>query len=328
MCGGSYGLSDTLKYHEFQFDSDQAINSFAENVYTSDWPLFYLGKPLNNIAGLKVLEVQIPFSYYVFNHLNNTFILNESDGGGNRIVTIPPGNYSSSTILTTLAAALNAASANSHTYTVTYDNATQKLTITSNAGGTNTFTFTFGNDIQDPGWTNPRIWLGFSGGSVTSSTSQSLTAPFVVQLTGPNYVYVNSVTLGAMIKLFLPANYSTGALLAADGPQCARIPITSQPSGVTFWQDPGFFYFIKKQIFVKKFLDPQKWFDVENWSNMAQVDFYLTLGDNPAVLELNGNEFAIKLGVLTNEASHNDFVGGGRSNDRVQLRTGPVSMRF
>lgn len=310
--GTNWGLNDSLQYTEFEFDSDQAQQSLNPQIFTSDWPLFLLGKPLSNIAALKILEAQIPFSYYVFNHYNNTFLLTESDGGGPRTVTIPVGNYTSATIIPVLVSALNAASANGHTYAVTYNAATQKLEIFSNAGGTNTFTLTFGTDKFDPGWTNPRIWLGFGGGANTSDTTQALPAPYVIQLTGPNYVYINSVVLGAMVKLFLPANYQQGALLAADGPQCAKVPITSQPTGVTFWQDP----------------DPQKYFDMENWTSMAQVDFFLTLGDNPQVVELNGNSFAIKLGILTNSSSHNDFLGGGKQNNRVITRTAPVGYPF
>lgn len=310
--GTNFGLNDSLKYTEFEFDSDQAISAKDASYYTSDWPLFYLGKPLANIAAMKILEVQVPFSYYVFNDNNNTFTLTESDGGGARTVTIPVGNYDSSIITTILGAALTTASANSHTYTVVYGSTTQLLQITSNAGGSRTFTLTFGANTNDFGWTNPRIWLGFAGGANTSNTSQVLTAPYVIQLTGPNYVYVNSVVLGAMIKLFLPANYQSGGLLAADGPQCARIPITSQPCGVTFWQDP----------------DPQKYFDMENWTSLAQIDFYLTLGDNPEPLSLNGNSFALKLGILTNESNHNDYLGGGKQNKRVMLRTGNTLSPF
>lgn len=232
----SYGISDSLKYTEFEFDSLQTIQSFNTHHYTTDWPLFLLGKPLTNIAALKIVEAQIPFSYYVFyaatadsNSSNNTFTLTESDGGGATTVTIPAGNYTSTTILTALASALNAASANSHTYTVTYSSTTQLLTITSNAGGANTFTLTFGTSVNDPGWNNPRLWLGFSGGANISTTGQVLVAPSVIQLTGPNYIYINSVTLGAMIKLYLPANYNTGGQLSADGPQAAKIAITSQP---------------------------------------------------------------------------------------------------
>ncbi len=109
------------------------------------------------------------------------------------------------------------------------------------------------------------------------------------------------------MKLFLPANYVTGGQLAADGPQMAKTPITSQPGGITFWQDP----------------DPQKWFDLENWASMQNVDFFISLGDNPEPVAFNGNQFSIKLGILTNVTMHSEFVGGSAANGRVYSRVGP-----
>lgn len=308
VIGTNFGLNDSLAYTEFQFDSFQALYSMNSAAFsTDDWPVFLLGKPLNNVAAVKVLEVQIPFSYYVINSKSNTFLLTESDGGGATTVTLPVGNYTSTTIVTALGAALTSASANTHTYTVTYSGLTQKLTVSSNSGGVTTFTLTFGTDVNDEGWTNPREWLGFNA-YTNSSTLQTLIAPKVLQITGPNYAYVNSVAMGAMIKLFLPASYSTGGLLAADGPQISKIPITSQPGGITFWQDP----------------DPQKWFDLGDWSSMQQVDMYVTLGDNPEPVTFNGGTFSVKMGILTNANQRKEFLGGGMQNDRVQARIGGV----
>lgn len=315
--GTNFGLNDSLKYTEFEFDSNSTAQSLNNQYYTTDWPLFLMGKPLNNIAAIKLLEAQIPFSYYVFNRFNNTFRLTESTGGGTVTVTIPVGNYNSATIVGTLATALTSVSPNGRIYTVSYNQASQLLTVSSNAGLTRTFTLTFGTNLYDPGWTNPRLWLGFSGGDNVSNTSQVLVAPSVIQLTGYNYVYVNSISLGAMVKLYVPANFggeygNSGGQLGADGAQMSKVPITSQPGGVTYWQDPA----------------PLMWFDLENWTSMSQVDFYLTLGDNPQVVEFNGNSFSLKLGILTNESSHNDYLGGGKGNQRVQTRQAPRGFEF
>jgi len=145
-------------------------------------------------------------------------------------------------------------------------------------GGAGTFSLTFGSNLYDPGWNNPRLWLGFSGG-INTSVGGTLNAPSVIQLTGPNYMLINSIALGATVKLYLPANYESGGLLAADGPPCCKVPITVQPGGIIYWQDP----------------DPTKYFDLENQMNLAHVDFYCSLGDNPAVVDFNGNSFSLKL---------------------------------
>lgn len=317
VTGTNYGLNDSLKYTEFEFDSLVAEQSLDSAYATTDWPMFLLGKPLSNIAAMKVIEVQIPFSYYVFNSINNTFTLTESDGGGPATVTIPVGNYDTVSILTALATALNSASVNSHTYTVTYSAITQKLTFTSNAGTTKTFTLTFGS-AGNVGNTNPRLWLGFVAGAITSTTSQVLVAPNVVALTGPNYLYLCSRSMGPMVKLYLPQYAQNGIYGAgADGPQIAKVPITSQPNGVTFWQDPA----------------PLYWFDLENLTNLAYLDLYVIAGTaNQAFPTLfNGNSFSCKIGFLTNESVHNDYLGGGKQNDRVTSRTwstGGGAMQF
>jgi hypothetical protein len=325
MSGTNFGLNDSLEYTEFEFDSFDTDVAYNQNYFTTDWPLFQLGKPLTNVAAVKVLEAQIPFTYYLFNSNNNTFILDEWVTGGTvdgtATVTIPPGNYTSTTILTILGTLLSAASTtigNMFTYTVTYNAAQMTLTIKNNdTTSGDYFTLTFGSGLSDNGSTNPRLYLGFSGG-VNKSTINSgatgteiLTGPSVIQLTGPNYVYINSRSLGGVIHLYLPGNgvVNPGGA-GADGPQIAKVSMTSGVGGVCDWQDP----------------DPLKWFDVGNTLIAGNIDFYCTLGtaNYETPLEFNGAPFSIKLGVLTNTSSHNDWLGGGKQNDRIVQRTWPT----
>src|SRR6476659_1249913 len=104
-------------YHEFSFDSLDAVSPANSGYARTDWPMFMMNRPLSNIGAMKILEVQIPFSYYAFNSTNNTFVLNEI-GGGSGLVTIPVGNYTTTTLAAAMGAALTAAG--SATYTVTY----------------------------------------------------------------------------------------------------------------------------------------------------------------------------------------------------------------
>ena len=98
------GLSDSLEYNEFELDSFDCNQSKNENFYTTDWPNFFLGKPLNNVAALKITEVSIPFTFYLINATNNTFQFTEFDGTTThtQTITIPIGNYSSTSIATEL----------------------------------------------------------------------------------------------------------------------------------------------------------------------------------------------------------------------------------
>jgi hypothetical protein len=235
-------------------------------------------------------------------------------GGGvgpNLLVTIPVGNYSVSQIQSVLTTALIAASATStwsNTYTVIFNSTTGKLQINKTTNTSYSFSFIMGSS-GDFGNNSPRLWLGFNGGSSSSSTfvspNQVLIAPNMINLSGPNYLYVNSYSLGSLCNLYLPAG-SDPLPAGGLGPQMAKIPLTVNPGGTLVWQDP----------------DPQKWFDTQNLNNFADADFYITLGNvtSQTPLRFNGNTFSLKLGVLVNSKAKTNVTGGGYSNDRVIKR--------
>lgn len=290
-------ISEDYEYFEIEFDSLDAQNAGSATAQATDWPLFNFARPLNNIAAIKVLEVQIPFTYYVFNRNNNKFILNAVNLT-NAVVTIPVGNYDANGLATAMAAALTAACAGvtplPWTWTVTYSGAnsapslgtfTFKIGPTADTVG-NPFSFTFGT-TSDTGNFTPRIMLGFNGGTINSTfvsgAGNTITSPNVNLITGPNYMYLNSRKIGSLCNLFLPAsatNLGNGTL----GPQMAKIPVNVQPQGVIYWSDPC----------------PNQFFNVENLANISEIDFYFTLGNTSSLvpLEFNGQGFSVKLGVL------------------------------
>lgn len=57
-------------------------------------------------------------------------------------------------------------------------------------------------------------------------------------------------------------------------------------------------------------------------ANLANIDFYLTLGNSSAQtpLKLNGQSFSLKVGFLVNKAVHTDILGGHSANNRVIKR--------
>lgn len=316
MGGNNYGLNDSLKYFEFQLDSLDASGSYSEGAASTDWPLFLLGgkAPLSNIAAFKIIEAQIPFTYYVFNSVNtdNTstnlarWTLTEfgTGAGGPYFPKIAVGNYTGGdSLAAALQTAINAVSSG---YVVTYNATLQKLVFICNKLNVTSFNFTFGTSTNS-GNKNPRLYIGFPGG-VTSSIGNTLISPNVILLSGANYVYVNSNALGNLTNMYLPqgaVNLGGGN----SGPQMAKIPINCNSGEVSYWQDP----------------DPQKWFDVENLNILNQVDFYLSLGNTTAEvpLKLNGVSFSLKLAILVNTFSHNDLGGGFAHQDRVVKRIRP-----
>lgn len=280
----SYGVNDSLIYYEYEFDSFDATNSYDSKYLSTDWPVFKMQRPLVDIAGLKILECQIPFSFYTITNDNHSFQLN--DTAGVHTVLIPIGNYTSSTLSTTLQTALSNASG-SFTWTVSYDTTTGKFKITSTSSS---FSLTFGT-IPDFGLTNPRIILGFNAGlnQAVSGSPTTLISPNFAQVTGPNYLYVCSRALGTLVQLYLPesAELSQGGL----GPEMAKIPITTNPGGVIFWSDP----------------DPTKYFDTQSLMTIQQMDLYCVLGNdvqNP--IKFNGLGFSVKFGILVNASGRTD----------------------
>lgn len=320
--GLNYGLNNSLEYTEFEFDSFDCKQAYNSDYKITDWPNFYLGKPLDNVAALKVLEAQIPYTFYLFNSKNNTFQLEEFTDGGTTPsaivdIVLEPGNYTAVTIVTALNDALNAASPNGFSYSTVFKAPQLKLAISNNdIEADNYFSLKFG-DVNDAGATNPRIWLGFGAGdnistiNTGSANSSIVTAPNVIQLTGPNYVYICSRRFGSLIHLYLPGNGVVNPVDAgADGPQIAKIAMTSGVGTVCDWQDP----------------DPQKWFDTGNSIIAGNIDFYVTIGtagyDVP--VEFNGASFSLKLGILTSTSNHSNYLGGGSQNNRAVTRTFPT----
>lgn len=267
-----------MEYTELYLDSSQSIAAVGDYANT-DNALFYFDYPIQNVAFMKVIEAEIPMSYYTINSTNNTFTLTE---GSSVTVTITPGNYTSASLSTTLQAALNAVSPTPKTYTVTFSSLTQKFTITASAG---TFTLTFGT-TGDTGLTNPRFFLGMNAGA-NASTLTVLTSPNAANITGDNYLYICSDVLGGLVNSVMPNLSQTRG---QKGPQIAKIPVNVNPGEVIYYNDPV----------------PEKWFPIPNLLQIRQLDLYLTLGTNPAKIQLNGQSFCIKLGLLLNKSSGTD----------------------
>jgi hypothetical protein len=190
------------------------------------------------------------------------------------------------------------------TYSVTFDSVTQKFTIYNGAAVSAPFALGFGTPT-DTGDRNPRFVLGFPAGTTTSQSfigpgpplaGNVLVAPYVNQMSGPNYLYVNSTIMGPATQMYLPK----GAISLGGGnagPQCAKIPVNTSPGGIVYWQDP----------------DPQKWFSTESLHDITNMDFYLSIGNQGAQkpLQLNGSAFSLTIGILTTDDTITSVIDSG-----------------
>lgn len=317
--GDNYGLNDNYEYTEYWLDSLDNSGAYATGYPATDWPLFQFGNiSIDKLVAIKILDWQIPFSWYVFTTVNQNFTLNET-GFASGIVTIPVGNYTAAVLTGIMKAALDAASVTSgsaNIWTVTYSAVTQKFTFVSSV---TSFSFGFGSaggtlDINglpvapNTGNRNPRLWIGFPAGT-TASIGTTLIAPNSDLVSGPNYLYLNSRTIGAGVRGFLPA----GAInFGVSGPNIAKIPVNVNPGGIVIGSDPA----------------PLMWFYRDSTQAFSSLDLYLTLGNlgsNTATypLPLNGIGFSVKIGMLLRIQNDTTDVQPTFQNGRVTQSTGP-----
>jgi hypothetical protein len=293
------GIDGNYKYFEISCDSFFAARSNDGGLKENN-ALFDI-RPIHNIVGLKILEVEIPFSFFTFTEKNNKFYLRESVTTGPPInpviAVIPVGNYTASEMLTVLANALDLASGNGWEYLVEIDNATQRFIIWNQQFPTSSFSLDF---ILEP---STAVYFGFKNGQVYQSQlgpdpdkGHGLQAPFVFNMSGPNYLYVNSTMLGTLVDMYRPSENA--------GPYLARIQNTVLPGEVIFWRDP----------------DPEKYFNLENLNTLSQFDLYLTAGfpDTQTPLNLNGSSFSVKIGIVVQTDIKDDLLN--RNEDRISKR--------
>lgn len=293
----NWGLNNTYDYYEFAIDSLDNTGSGSGGYSALNWPSFFVGgkNPLTRVKGMKVLSAEIPFSYYVFTLTNNSFEVSTTASGPWTLVSIPPGNYTKDTIPPVLKSIIEAAVPG--TVTVSYSSATLKLGFASTASLYLRF-------VENP-LVSPRLWIGFNAGVYGFTGAGTFTAPNVALLSGPNYLYINSIQFGQLTNNYLPTGFSP--FNGNTGPQIAKVPVTVDSGDVIYYNDP----------------DPQKYFDIGDTNSIQKIDFYLSVGTSEAVLDLNGLSFSLKLALLVEKMNQDESQSGYANQDRVIKRMRP-----
>ena len=194
---------------------------------------------LINIQSRKKIYVSVPYvnippTWYNITTANNSLTVIEATNlftaPATINVTIPPGNYGISDLLTTLTNALTAESlavgSYVNTYSGSYNSSTGKATISIGVSAVKTFTFSFvENDLKN--------FIGFN------DSYNNLTVPFPAQLTPPqnlnSYESPNPVNYQSWIPaIYLRCNiwksdscYDTSSTNSGQGDIMKIIPITS-----------------------------------------------------------------------------------------------------
>lgn len=274
----STGLDDTFEYVELCVDSWDSSAAGGTNFEGSvsntnqiqySWPRYSYTSKQPVIAGMKILQAEIPFVFDTLTTRNNTFIFTLA--GVQTTVTIPTGTYTGTSLAAQLQTLIQAISPG---FLVTWSDTTLRFTFTF-SGGLFTWGFIFGDTRL-----NAYSLMGFLPNTTTTLFNNgSIVSPTVASVTGPYYLYLNSRTLGSMVNFNLPDGAATGS-----GPEMARIPINVNYGSVIFYNDP----------------DPSRYFDFFVGNQITSFDFYLTLGSDQyqKPLDMKGAPWSLKLGLL------------------------------
>ena len=161
----------------YYVNSENRISGTSSNfTYTFDIP------DGSNFDSCLVVDMSIPFTYYIVRTGNNFFTLREL--GVDTVITVPRGNYDARTFATALVALLNTNSPNGWTYSITLDMTLAKYTYTVTGNGANQPSFILVNHLADQ--------TGFATFSTNTFVASLLTSTDVLNFAGPNCLYVHS----------------------------------------------------------------------------------------------------------------------------------------
>lgn len=199
---------------------------------------------LENVYSVTLRSAEIPFSWYMFSASagNNFFYATVGLGGEPTKVSIPDGNYTSTTFAAAIQKALNDTFGVS-TFAVTYDSATNKLTFSYD----DDFSFEFDNTLAQQvrgvcgapvpaqntsSWWGLGYFMGFNKTTYTSTGGASITSSFGVQVNTCNYIIMELDYMNKEDETSID-NRLSGRV---DG--CfAKIPITGNAGDIIFFRE-------------------------------------------------------------------------------------------
>jgi hypothetical protein len=170
-----------------------AVLNVTSAASTNEKYNYTLNEETGQVRCMKLLHALVPRSFYaVVAGWSQRFEWDEASTA--RAVNLPEGTYDGATLATELSALVSAVTAG---FTVTYDEYTNKLTFVNASGGNITIpdqiTGLFAGTYPEPGVATV---LGLSGSSGVISNGSSYTAPNMVDMSQPRFLFV-SITAGS-----------------------------------------------------------------------------------------------------------------------------------
>lgn len=152
-----------------------------------------LPQTLNNVKSAVLISAEMPSTYYVFTAAKGTTSLRVTVNVTTATVTIPDGNYTTTTMAAALKTALEAAFAGT-TFTITFDPATYRCTIAISPSNTLTVDCTSATKNTDWGL---GYYLGFARGVATTGTA-TITGSLASNMNPELYYLIDITELNAV----------------------------------------------------------------------------------------------------------------------------------
>ena len=152
-----------------------------------------LPQTLNNVKSAVLISAEMPSTYYVFSAAKGTTSLRVTVNVTTNTVTIPDGNYTTTTMAAALKTALETAFAGT-TFTITFNPATYKCTISISPS--NTLTVDCTTAVKNTDW-GLGYYLGFARGVATTGTA-TITGSLASNMNPELYYLIDIAELNAV----------------------------------------------------------------------------------------------------------------------------------
>ena len=170
--------------------------NFNKLTYNPSDYVLNLSQPITNVTKIKVVDVTIPMTWYVFSGDYGTNYVDISSNGINKTLTIEEGNYDSTTIIT----ALNNAATNANISSIifSYNSINGKISVENNTGNTIQINWYYPRNTGSCGYAQGQKmdynlgWLlGFRERSNMVSDGVTLTATSILNIKGFDYLFIS-----------------------------------------------------------------------------------------------------------------------------------------
>lgn len=172
--------------------TQENFNKLTHNP--SDYVL-NLSQPVTNVTKIRVVDVSIPMSWYVFSGDYGTNYIDISDNGVHKTLTIQDGNYDSATIITALN---NAATTANISIDFSYNSINGKVSVVNNTGNTIQLNWYYPKNSGSCGYAQGQKmdynlgWLlGFRERSNLLSNGVTLTSTSILNVKGFDYLFIS-----------------------------------------------------------------------------------------------------------------------------------------